>query len=413
MEWITYLKEPLCICGKCFARWIILICDAITGDEKSTLCPSCSEDIPEESIYCLNCGTNLQIRKISLIRMKNHSTGLDKSILEKYLSLQEKIDSYGDVESILKDHQDYVESIKSELRDLEEKLSAAGIKTRLEAKDVERLKSLTWASVKARIKGEHEEMLSKEEKEYFQAVSDQDVLRDEVDNLRNKRIVAKEQLIEIEGLEKDYRKQKEELDKTLREIGELITDPEEDKLENQEKILKSELKELKDQAYRIFRRQSHAQSAVSLYGKAKEKLSSAMNYADWDTFFGGGMIVDSLKRSRMGDASSYVTQANHELQQAIEGNPSRIGARVQQSSYLSDTLFDSIWTDYSAREKVKNSMYSVDVSLSEAREVQKRLTSQLDELKHLISVKQKEYDSLYEKLTQLRVSLIETHLGKA
>ena len=85
--------------------------------------------------------------------------------------------------------------------------------------------------------------------------------------------------------------------------------------------------------------------------------------ATWDTFFGGGMFVDSVKHSKMATARNAVQRAQFSIRNARNELPEipYIGsAHVEELNFFWDGFMDNIFSDFSARDKIHRSRESVN-----------------------------------------------------
>ncbi|WEK13266.1 MAG: hypothetical protein P0Y48_12510 [Candidatus Microbacterium phytovorans] len=90
---------------------------------------------------------------------------------------------------------------------------------------------------------------------------------------------------------------------------------------------------------------------------ALQKLDSAGGWSTYDTFFGGGMITDLMKHSRIDEATASLTQVNRALERlSVEladiDAPALRGVEISQTLAVFDVLFDNVFADWMVRERI-------------------------------------------------------------
>lgn len=108
--------------------------------------------------------------------------------------------------------------------------------------------------------------------------------------------------------------------------------------------------------------------ALASLREAREKLESAGKWGIVD-LFGGGLITDMFKYSRMNEATRCMEAAKRDLQRfqrelrdvEIPMNP-----RIEVSSFLSfaDVFFDSLVTDYLVQTRIAEAREQVEEAIS-------------------------------------------------
>lgn len=90
---------------------------------------------------------------------------------------------------------------------------------------------------------------------------------------------------------------------------------------------------------------------------ALQMLDSAGGWSTYDTFFGGGMITDLMKHSRIDEATASLTQVNRALERlSVEladiDAPALRGVEISQTLAVFDVLFDNVFADWMVRERI-------------------------------------------------------------
>ena len=118
----------------------------------------------------------------------------------------------------------------------------------------------------------------------------------------------------------------------------------------------------------------------SLY-LAQEKLKSARS---WGMFylFGGGLLSDMIKHSKMNDASKYMEEAKRQLQifqKELKDTKLSVDLRMEVSSFLSfaDFFFDGLIADYMVQSKISSAREQVDDAIVMVTDVLNALKSSI------------------------------------
>lgn len=381
-------------------------------ENESNSCPSCDQPLDPESIYCIECGTNVLLAKKASLLKTTTEIVINDDLVSQYRNMQQALMELSDAENIAETQKKYFEELDRQQFQLSTPINVARQNASLEQRDVEALKKLTWTSIKARVKGDKDEMLSKEEQEYFAAVGKHEALVEERDAIVKQADVAKKQWNSAQELVDKKQTLEKQLKALIKKIGEEMSHPIEDKLEADAMLIDSRLRDVEGRYHILQSNHSHALNALDLYHDASQKLDGAMNMSTWD-LLGGGLIADSMKRSRLGDASKLAQRGNSELQKAISFlKDTDFGevASVQDTGFWGDTFFDSIWTDMHARDKINKSQDSVNRAIREAGKVSQTYKDMMNEVhREAITIKA-DYSDVQQNLEEERIKLLESYM---
>lgn len=121
---------------------------------------------------------------------------------------------------------------------------------------------------------------------------------------------------------------------------------------------------------------------LPLVSDAEKKLSSARNWSLFDTFGGGGFIIDIIKHSKLSDAKNTMDQVNYlmqQLQRTLSNiqYPQDYRMNVGGFATFADFFFDSgiidvymlskIWSSLNEVRNLKNKLYDLKSRLEELR----------------------------------------------
>lgn len=100
---------------------------------------------------------------------------------------------------------------------------------------------------------------------------------------------------------------------------------------------------------------------------AQEKLNSARNWGIFD-MFGGGLLADIIKHSKMNDASAYLEEAKRDLlvfQKELQDVQETIDLKVDVDGFLTfaDFFFDGIIMDYMVQSKIAEARKQIDQAI--------------------------------------------------
>lgn len=126
---------------------------------------------------------------------------------------------------------------------------------------------------------------------------------------------------------------------------------------------------------------------------ALAKLNSAGGWSTYDTFFGGGLIADAIKHSRIDEATRAFAEVNRALETltvelADIGVSSLDGVSISDTLAVFDVFFDNIISDWMVRDRIaqartdaavlRDRLDRLEVELGDdARRTSTRLTSLL------------------------------------
>lgn len=125
--------------------------------------------------------------------------------------------------------------------------------------------------------------------------------------------------------------------------------------------------------------QKHFTNALYYFEQTMDTLRGAKTASTFDTFFGGGFLTDAIKFNKVDKARQLVNQAGQALNAgyALVPQAPRIHNVSVHENSMWDMFFDNIFSDWSAREKIKESLRSVEIAISETQNVLNWINSQL------------------------------------
>lgn len=380
--------------------------------EETITCQACGHGNLNTAHFCAECGSNLNLPGLQNIETE---INIEENNLNKFNKLMASIEKLSGISAELTQQINFENSIKQQLEYSSTRLRDAEQQFDFEDQDVDKLERFTLTSLFAKIKGDYDEKLSKETEELAIAEEKYQAAKQDFDEISEQYKIAEGQRKELERLQDKYRGLRSQLDQFLAEIFEGVTHPEEDKLEFELKDLTEKIHDIKSDLDRHQNAKNYLLNARSEFDRAYDKLSSAGNYAAWDTFFDGGIIADSMKHSRWDDARRSIRAANRYLNSARNVLPNLQSVYVnaeRTGSDFFDVWMDNIFSDFRARDQIRQSRDQVRYAMNQVGQMINRLGQSISRIEQNLSSINQEYNRVYNQLRQKRLELIEQYIDK-
>ncbi len=381
-------------------------------------CSNCNTVVNKSDIFCSNCGLNLLTNTVvsQAREVIDKPMDLDLNTITRFQHLEARIESLQGISHELLQQRTYLNNLKNSLTTAQERLRTLAYQRKKEHRDVEKLEKMSVTSFVARVKGKKEQQLEKEKMEYFDALNKEEAAAKECQKLTTLISQTQDQVNQLEDLVREKRKLEKDLKELIHEVCEGVADPVEDEIERRLAKLENEIGPITNQRSRIFRAKNHLEHAIDDLNFALDALNSASGYSTWDTFFGGGMFVDSIKHSRMSEARNRVHNAQYSLQQARHEYPDMPylggGAHVEELSFFWDGFMDNIFSDFSSRGKIHRSRESVRQALHDASNALNWLGTKLNNVNQQFTDLNQKIDETKKNLFEERKRMILDAIGK-
>ncbi|MHA2249114.1 MAG: hypothetical protein ACXAD7_02070 [Candidatus Kariarchaeaceae archaeon] len=278
------------------------------------VCQNCVQEVSSDRIFCPNCGNNLQLPdKISSIAEISYKKEIEEDFLEQYLVLEKKIDEFEELEFELQKQKDHYKTL---LHEYESAVNAHNMwKTRTEAewKDVENLKKRSWETIKARIKGSHEQLFQKEELEYFEALNQLEASKKDKEELRKKLDIAEKQFDEISAILKNKQVLQHDLLEVIYKACEGVRDVVEDAIEMELSRLSEKIEPFLLQKSKLQVALSHLLQAAEIFRHTRLQYDEIK---EQEGIVGSGLVSDTITSSKMAEIRDSMQLASHGLNQA-------------------------------------------------------------------------------------------------
>ncbi len=382
------------------------------------ICPNCGcNDIDEKDVFCFECGYNLQgnIQNLKMMEpdlniASTTDLHIDAKMVHRYIELENNLKDLDNIEMVLSQQQTYFNQIHSNLKTQQSNLTQHQNQTRKELNDVEKLKSLTWTSLKARIKGNKEALLEKEEYEYYEAVNQEEIERKHLEQIQK---TYNNALNQLEAIKKQVQLKKSiqtEITNILDRACEGVADPVEDQIEREMDMLQNKILPKNRQISILQNGLGQFRNGRRYMESALRNLEEAGGLANWDTFFGGGLIADSMKHSHISDSQYALQSAGRALQNAFQIIPNAPRVHIPhiwQGSGIWDMMFDGFIADMHVRNKIRESRADVQNTFSQLNRTISWVEQQINAVKHEIFVLREKIGQTRQKLTKERKRMLE------
>jgi hypothetical protein len=96
--------------------------------------------------------------------------------------------------------------------------------------------------------------------------------------------------------------------------------------------------------------------------RAQNDMREALQYSTYD-MFGGGTFTDMMERDSLSRAQNNITQVSWKMSEASRAQPAirpLSQVNIDQGHFISDVLFDNIFTDMAQHDRIKGSAAQVE-----------------------------------------------------
>lgn len=263
-------------------------------------------------------------------------------------------------------YEDQINDLSSKLKILSEEILTNEQTLQKEAKDVEQLTGKSVQSLYHRIRGNYDSQLEKEMQERHEAELQLDFKKQELERLQ----------LDIQTLQKEqslYYDCQRNYDQLFQyRLKELISNNSPNpktkelllSLQNNVDTATSQKKELEEAIL------AGERVNVSL-NQAYDHLKSASNWGTFD-IFGGGLITDIAKHSKIDDARSSLAKAQRDLRAfrtELADVSMNISISIDIGSFttFADYFFDDIFSSISVKSKITDAQNNVSTAIKQVR----------------------------------------------
>ncbi|KAI4288877.1 MAG: hypothetical protein L6R35_001857 [Caloplaca aegaea] len=264
--------------------------------------------------------------------------------------------------SAIQQSQAYLSDIDRETKDCDAQVRSLESKTKTKLADHKKYAESTARRFMHRAVGKKEkfaEKVSKEEREYVEALAEENQAKSRRGEWVKNRDEARKHHAELEGINSTHRRLQAELDALYDSIFAGPT-PEFADEDQKEWALRQASDALNDAKRR---HEAEAQAVKCLHdadrfmNEALRAFDDARNYSRVD-MFGGGTLTDIMERralSRAQSAADKVKMMVAEAQRLVSDIQDLGNIDIPHGHIMSDIIFDNIFTDMAQHDRIKNS----------------------------------------------------------
>ena len=292
--------------------------------------------------------------------------------------------------------EDQINALSTTLDILAKEIATSKQALKKESKDVEQLNSKSLQSIYHKIRGNYDSQLEKEMQEQQQAklqldlkIQELEHLQLEIQNLRNAKLT-------YHDCQQNYNRLYKE------KLNELLSDTSSD-VKAKESLLGLQ-KDIEHSTNKL----NELNEAVRAGKRVQTSLNQALNHlksaSSWGTFdiFGGGLITDMAKHSKIDDARQALSKAQRDLRDfrsELADVSMNISISIDIGSFtkFADYFFDDIFSSISVKSKITDAQNNVTNAI-------KKVQSTLITLEQTILKTKDDIDSANAKIEEIVVN---------
>ena len=254
--------------------------------------------------------------------------------------------------------------------DLENKIDELKKIMKKEQKDVDKLEMISLSSILSDLFGNKEEKLNKERKEAYEAKIKYDSCKIQIQSVKLDIKYYQDKLDKLSNCEEEYKQLLQEKKELLKDKLEVI---ELDNKISDSLHFQNEINEAIEEC----------RKALLICDKVMSHLNDANDFAAFDIVIKGGYLMHALKYDMIDKAQEEV---NHLQVQLNKLKTELVDVQINQEINISindfdrnvDLWVDNIFTDYSVKEKIIQSINQIKNTMDIVREIQMKLENLLE-----------------------------------
>lgn len=300
----------------------------------------------------------------------------------------------------------YINSLTQQLKQLEKSVWSLDMKRIREQEEHEKYRDSTMRRLAYKIsgkKGDFEEKAKKEEREYFEAVQKHSAETKCLSALQTSLREAQETQKELEAANLTHKSAKEALQRLYHDIfqGPTPAFPEEDAAEQAVTWPQQQFSEVQQRLSAESQVLNILNTAQDVMVDVLRNMNKAESASQADVWGLGGSYADMAERSALARAHASVQQIQMLMMQAQNLNRG-VGSlgpmNVAQGNFMSDILFDNVFTDLSFHRKIQESTVQIV-------QASRRLRGEIDKSRNRIAAFKAEADDAARRLNAARENL--------
>ena len=364
-------------------------------------CSYCNETINDGSLACFKCERAIEGVKIKENFSNNNTNNnssiigqssikqLSNEIIQQYIDLVNQINNNKDIAEDLKINRKQLELLKSNLNENYEKREKLNLIVEKEKRDIDNLKNSTISTLIAKMRGNLESKVNKEEEEYVIVFNKLVSLDTECSSIRKNINDLKNLIDEQEKTKRQFENNKEIFSKLIQQITQGISDPTANKIEREIKNLEEKLTPTINSLRLHYQSLNNVQTAYSLVKKAHLEIRKSNS---WLAIVSDDLLYTNKEISSFSETRDNITNARFYLKVALNLTPNiGIESILLEISVFWDNFIKNIFLRYSL---IKDSNQAIDSNLVAIDEVISLIKSKI----LVLEEKKKELDIPLNKL---------------
>jgi hypothetical protein len=272
--------------------------------------------------------------------------------------------------SALQQNTSYITTLKKETAQEELKLKNVTQKVGKEYKEHKAYRDSHMRRLAYKLGGKKEKFeaeASKEEREWLEAVQEELHCKKALEQLRTNLADATKTNADLSAVASVHTSTKAELDQLYKSIfdGPTPSIPGEDEKESAVKDAEEVFNTIQLRLSTEKQARSILLDADKFLNIARGDINDALNAATMDAWGVGGSFADMSKMSALSKAQSHISQVEMLMNQAVHTQPAVQGIgsmNVPEMHFMTDMVFDNIFSDMNARERIKESQRLLEIA---------------------------------------------------
>lgn len=277
--------------------------------------------------------------------------------------------------SALRQSQAYLDDLDHEIKQCDRQIISLNARTRAEHGDHKRYAESTMRRMLYRASGKKErwqEKASKEEREYVEALNEENQAKSRRDEWSKNRDIARQSHTELEQVASTYTSLQGELDALYHSI---FAGPSPDYPgEDQKEWAFREARDIFNAAKQRHEAEMQAlhclREADKFMRVGLESLADARGHSQMD-MFGGGALTDMMERDALSKAQSATDKVHMLVSQAQRLSPDTqgLGHMDIAQGHMTDIFFDNIFSDMAMHDDIKRSQAQCETQARRLQEL--------------------------------------------
>lgn len=314
--------------------------------------------------------------------------------------------------SALQQSTSYITSVKTEISQQELKLRRVKVKSAKEYEEHVNYRDSHMRRLAYKLGGKKEKFeaeASKEEREWLEAVQEENQTKTALEQLKHNLADATKTNADLNAVASVHGATKTELDALYKSIFEGPT-PDilgEDEKESSVKAAEETFNDIQFHLSTEMQARAILLDADKFLNQARAAIGNALDAATADAWGVGGSFADMAKSSALAKAQSHTSQVQMLNSQAARVQPlvKSIGnVDIPEMRFMTDVVFDNIFSDMNARDRIKDAQRRLELAKSKLVAELGAADGRVAAIQVELGQAQKSLDGKREALQQVRAA---------